>query len=197
MVTVAAAIGLATVIASGADALAFSGAFSNTNPPAAPGGRCATLTVTIGNVAPFFATGTSNFGNFTGSQSHCIDTAPPVAVGAPDVPYYDGRFVYSFASGDTLTGTYSGLLTNAGMGIVGNVQNFIVTGGSGLFAAATGSFLGTGQLRFTGGPPSATLTISRGVINVAAVPEPASWALLIAGFGTTGVALRRRRTVAA
>lgn len=31
----------------------------------------------------------------------------------------------------------------------------------------------------------------------AAVPEPASWALLIAGFGLTGTAMRRRRVVAA
>jgi len=30
----------------------------------------------------------------------------------------------------------------------------------------------------------------------AAVPEPASWALLIAGFGLTGAALRRRRSAA-
>lgn len=29
------------------------------------------------------------------------------------------------------------------------------------------------------------------------VPEPASWAMLIAGFGLTGAAMRRRRTVAA
>jgi hypothetical protein len=30
-----------------------------------------------------------------------------------------------------------------------------------------------------------------------AVPEPASWAMLIAGFGLTGAAMRRRRSVAA
>jgi protoheme ferro-lyase len=29
------------------------------------------------------------------------------------------------------------------------------------------------------------------------VPEPASWAMLIAGFGLTGAAMRRRRAVAA
>ena len=29
-----------------------------------------------------------------------------------------------------------------------------------------------------------------------AVPEPASWALMILGFGLTGAALRRRRIVA-
>lgn len=33
--------------------------------------------------------------------------------------------------------------------------------------------------------------------SIAAVPEPASWALLITGFGLTGSALRRRRAVAA
>ncbi|MBU6166772.1 MAG: PEP-CTERM sorting domain-containing protein [Alphaproteobacteria bacterium] len=34
-------------------------------------------------------------------------------------------------------------------------------------------------------------------ISTAAVPEPASWALLIAGFGLTGATLRRRRALAA
>ena len=29
------------------------------------------------------------------------------------------------------------------------------------------------------------------------VPEPATWAMLLAGFGFTGAALRRRRTLAA
>ncbi len=32
--------------------------------------------------------------------------------------------------------------------------------------------------------------------NVAAVPEPATWALMIAGFGMVGATLRRRKTVA-
>ena len=32
--------------------------------------------------------------------------------------------------------------------------------------------------------------------TLTAVPEPASWALLIAGFGLTGAVLRRRRAVA-
>jgi hypothetical protein len=33
--------------------------------------------------------------------------------------------------------------------------------------------------------------------NLSAVPEPASWALLLSGFGLVGTALRRRRTVIA
>lgn len=188
------ACGLVLAAPSAAAVLTFSGTFDNTNPPAATGGRCAALTVTIGNTPPFFATGSSNFGSFTGSQSHCLNSGPPVAIGAASVPYFSGLFTYSFATGDTLSGSYSGLLSNAGvMGVVDNVQNFVVTGGTGLFANATGSFLGTGQLHFAGGPPSATLTISRGSIDVGAVPEPATWAMLLAGFGAIGAASRRRR----
>jgi hypothetical protein len=37
-----------------------------------------------------------------------------------------------------------------------------------------------------------TIAHNRAVLS-AAVPEPAAWALLIAGFGLTGAALRRRR----
>lgn len=38
-------------------------------------------------------------------------------------------------------------------------------------------------------------TINRMTASVGAVPEPATWALMIAGFGMTGAALRRRKTV--
>jgi hypothetical protein len=34
-------------------------------------------------------------------------------------------------------------------------------------------------------------------VSIGSVPEPASWAMLIAGFGLTGAAMRRRRAVAA
>lgn len=186
-----AVLALAAATPAAAGTLSFTGTFLNTNPPAAPGGRCSGLTVNIGNFGPFYATGMSNLGSFTGVQSHCLNAGPPIAVGAPDTPYYDGLFTYSFASGATLFGTYSGLLSNAGtIGIIDNVQNFTVTGGTGRFTNASGSFLGTGNIFFTGGPPSATLTISEAAI---AVPEPATWGLMIAGFMVTGLAIRSRR----
>jgi hypothetical protein len=37
----------------------------------------------------------------------------------------------------------------------------------------------------------------RGALSISTVPEPASWTMLIAGFGLAGAALRRRRMVAA
>jgi hypothetical protein len=39
--------------------------------------------------------------------------------------------------------------------------------------------------------------IQLNVTNISAVPEPASWAMLIIGFGLTGAALRRRRAATA
>lgn len=179
--------------------ISFSGTQSNGNLPASPSGRCAALTVTIASgPSPLFSTGTSNLGDFTTDQSHCLDAGPPIPVGAPATPYYDGLFTYSFASGDSFGGTYTGLLTNAGtMGLVDNVQHFVITGGTGIFAGATGSFLGTGQIRFVGGPPVSTIAITEGIINLAAVPEPASWTMLLAGFAAMGMTLRRQRLVQA
>jgi hypothetical protein len=182
-------------LAAPAAATVFSGTFANTNAPAAPGGRCAALTVTIGNFGPFHATGTSNFGGFTGAQSHCLASGPPIAVGAAAVPYFSGLFTYTFARG-TLSGTYAGLLTNGGArGVIDNVQNFVITGGTGRFAGATGAFTGTGGIVFGSGPPAATLTIAGGTVIAPGVPEPATWGLLVVGFGLTGALMRRRQAV--
>lgn len=68
-----------------------------------------------------------------------------------------------------------------------------------------GSFLVGG--RVTNRPPEAIHALFSGTTNatvtldfdtvVAAVPEPASWAMLITGFGLAGSALRRRRAAIA
>jgi hypothetical protein len=178
-----------------ASTVLFSGSQSNTNAPGAPGGRCAAATVNIGNSGPFFSTGLSNLGSFSTTQSHCLDSGPPLAVGAPDVPYYDGLFTYTFADGDTLFGDYVGTLSNAGSpGLVDNVQTFTVTGGSGDFAGATGGFTGTGTIAFLPGQaPLSSITFS-GAVDAPGIPEPTAWALLILGFGGVGAVARRRRT---
>lgn len=84
--------------------------------------------------------------------------------------------------------------------------------GCGNFVASAGntSFFGdggtTGILEFTGRITSITMTdtvweywhgFTVGIGNIAAVPEPGSWAMMLVGFGAIGFALRRRdRTIA-
>jgi hypothetical protein len=56
----------------------------------------------------------------------------------------------------------------------------------------------TAKFRFIDLPSNVTFTSASGVFltglgSPGAVPEPASWALMIAGFGLTGAAMRRRR----
>ena len=58
-----------------------------------------------------------------------------------------------------------------------------VSGGTGLFGTQT-----TNQTM---------LAVEGAIEPTPGVPEPASWALLISGFGLTGTALRRRRAAAA
>jgi hypothetical protein len=50
------------------------------------------------------------------------------------------------------------------------------------------------EMIFIEGPyRTADLDLTFQTLNVAAVPEPATWAMMIAGFGLSGAALRRRR----
>ncbi len=88
----------------------------------------------------------------------------------------------------------TGLLANANHGFTGwNSASFNFIAGS---SSQTLSFLaiGTGT---QGAPPFALLD---GVTVTQGVPEPATWAMMMVGFGALGVMLRRRRrelTVAA
>lgn len=51
--------------------------------------------------------------------------------------------------------------------------------------------LRTGAFALTDGPNNATGTLT--VTTVAAIPEPATWAMMVIGFGLAGSAMRRRR----
>lgn len=50
---------------------------------------------------------------------------------------------------------------------------------------------------FVGGPEDIGLVGASQSLGVSAVPEPSSWALMILGFGLTGLAIRRRASAAA
>lgn len=162
----------------------FTGSSYNINPPAAPGAPCAAPLLNL-SFGPDNTGGTSNLGSFTYTQAHC-------ALGGPGA-YSGGTFEYFFDAGETLGGSYSGVLSPSGtMGLLVNQINYVVTSGTGRFLGATGAITGDGTLDFRSGVARADLLLN-GLLALPAVPEPATWSLMIVGFGVAGAVLRRAR----
>ena len=68
-----------------------------------------------------------------------------------------------------------------------------ITGGTGIFAGATGSSSYRGVFNVPAGTATFVERVTISGPNVPAVPEPASWMMMVAGFGLVGAAIRRRR----
>lgn len=191
-ITLAAIAGLAAAVPAVAGTVAISGTRTNISPGGAPGGRCApALTITFGPAA-FTASGTSTLGDFTYVASHCIAAPPPGS-------YFDGLFEWTLPTG-TLFGTHSGTLSASGTpGVFNVLESLVFTGGTGQFLGASGFAEAIGSLRFgqfNGVGASFGDVRFTGQLTAPRVPEPATWALLMAGFGVLG-AVRRRRDAAA
>lgn len=104
-----------------------------------------------------------------------VDIADILNAGAAN----SGRFRFTFADNTQKSFNF---VTDSNVGLqtlVFDVKN--VTGM--LFYADVGENIQVDNIRLTG--------------NVAAVPEPATWAMMIMGFGGIGATLRRRRTALA
>lgn len=165
-----------------AAAMVFSGTATNVTLPPQVDASCAPLLRL--SVGPADTAGTSNFGGFTYIQTHC-------STGMPG-PYSGGMFQYSFGS-DLLEGSYSGLLSaSATPGLFNNVINLVVTGGTGRFLGGSGAITGIGTVDFRITPRRQTLALD-GALTLPAVPEPAAWLTMIAGFGLVGGWQRRKR----
>lgn len=123
------------------------------------------------------APGTSIFGNITYSHTACTSGS----LGGP----VQGIFTIN-AGGDLLQGSFDGTVTPTGTPISNLFFTYLITGGTGQFLGATGSFYGIGTADLSKGPPA---TIS---LNFRAVPEPATWAMMLLGFGGIGLTVRRR-----
>ena len=78
---------------------------------------------------------------------------------------------------------------------LGQTQLSVIGGGDLFTGSASNPTFNTGTFNLSGGftAGAATLTITRAA--VAAVPEPATWAMMLMGFGAMGVAMRRRRHI--
>ncbi len=87
-----------------------------------------------------------------------------------------GPLGFSFSVGDRVAFDISGLTSNAFFSIGDNFYSVNLATGAGSFIG------GVGVEGLTG-------------LTAGAVPEPASWAMLIAGFGLVGGAMRRRTLV--
>ncbi|MDB5453770.1 MAG: hypothetical protein JWO33_2348 [Caulobacteraceae bacterium] len=170
----------------------FSGTEMNDTPPPAPSASCAAGQVYIAfSPSTAITAGTSNFGGFAPTMAHCL-TPPPTT-------YSGGVFEFAFDAGDLLTGTYSGFITpTAVANVLNTTVDYIVTGGTGRFLGASGAFQGVGILDRNPLRPVNNLVLN-GVLDLPAVPEPATWAMMLVGLFGLGASLRakRRQAIAA
>jgi hypothetical protein len=134
------------------------------------------------------------------SQANFLSTSGTVTSAFGSNAYANGNFINVAGAGISATATQllfdtneTGFLVLADLGSV--FSGICYAGGA---QSCAGNFVGP-QIFATYNYPSdfQEASIANGVYLVAsapgAVPEPASWALLIAGFGLTGAAMRRRR----
>ena len=102
-----------------------------------------------------------------------------------------GTFIIDFGA-DLFRGTFTGGATPTGTaGISDTTWLFTILSGTGRFAGASGIFDGTGISDATSRPTHVSINFD-GAVNAPAVPEPASWALMILGFAGIGLVTRRR-----
>ena len=90
-----------------------------------------------------------------------------------------------------ITGKWYFATVSFGSSVIGSGYD---SDGTTLLGQLTASGLSRGT---SGGVAVRSFETSFDTIGIGAVPEPASWAMMIAGFGLVGAAMRRRREIAA
>ena len=148
------------------------------------GTATATASVGVNAACPVFqglasGAGTSSYGNFTYSHIACTTGATGPVTGTYIIDFGIDRFSGDFAGTSAATAT---------MGLFDLLFTYNITDGTGRFGGGTGSFNQVGNVDVRGGPPS------RLSLNFTAVPEPATWAMMLIGFAGIGLTVRRRQT---
>lgn len=154
------------------------------------------------------------------AQSYSFNFAGPTLFGTPSAFLGSGTFVTSgpamTVNGQTayaitgITGTFDGSTINGlQAGFLGSDNLYFITGptfvdGSGVgFTNAAGTsaslyYQSTGSYRVSTSNPFATgfvTATSAAIPAVGAVPEPATWAMMILGMAAIGFVMRRRKNV--
>lgn len=134
------------------------------------------------NINPTSTVGHSNLGDFTYSTTTCLNVGGSIS---------NGSFTIDFGT-DSFSGTFDGGSTPSAItGISNTAWLFTILSGTGRFAGASGVFDGAGIADARTRPTHVAISFI-GDINAPAVPEPASWMLMLVGFAGVGLALRRR-----
>jgi len=166
-------------IPANATVLSFSGSMTGIS-TGGPDPTCAPLAFRT-SIDPSTSVGASSLGSFTYSSNICQGAGP-----------INGIFAIDFANG-SISGTQTGTATpTSTAGLFDVLLSYDILAGTGDFLGATGSFTGMGTAD-TRIPPTQLSLAFTGNIDAPAVPEPASWALMILGFGAIGWGSRRRR----
>ncbi len=163
---------------------------SEAPPNASTGSGFATLTINEDNFTMRLETSFSGLvGNVTNAHIHCCTANPGASTAgvATPVPTFPG-----FASGATLgvydqtfdmtqAASFNPAFVNANGGTPGSAFNALLAG------------VGTGRAYLNIHTTSVPGGEIRGFFTLAPIPEPETYALLLAGLGLVGVAARRAR----
>jgi len=138
-------------------------------------------------IDPASTVGHSSLGDFTLGTSTCIAEA---GVNAPSF----GTFTIDFGT-DSFSGSFDGGSTFSDTpGISDTAWLFTILDGTGRFLGAFGTFEAAGLADARTRPTHVVIGFI-GNIVAPAVPEPASWALMLLGFSGIGLAMRRGQQV--
>ena len=136
-------------------------------------------------IDPASTVGHSSLGDFTYSTNTCL---APASANAPSF----GTFIIDFGL-DSFSGMFNGGSTfSQTPGISDTAWLFTSLSGTGRFEGASGTFQGAGLADARTRPTHVVIGFI-GDINAPAMPEPATWTLMMLGFGAAGLAARRGR----
>ena len=169
-----------------------------------------------------FKVGALVLGLFAASPSQAaVVVFPSTVLGSnPSTPYFvigtgSGSFSYDFTFSLTALADFSATLSQSFTNAANKISNLelslyrgmvgsgtlitsspasLSTGGQLTAISYNGAIAGSYYLEVTGTAPSADLNFSGDITTVAAVPEPATWAMMMLGFLGVGFVAYRRRS---